>query len=324
MMRMRLLVVTQAVDKNDPVLGFFHRWLEEFAKHTDQLIVVCLREGAHSLPSNVRVYSLGKESGAVSRLTYARRFRALIKNYVHEYDEVFVHMNPEYIVLGGLFWRMRRKRIVLWYVHKSVTMWLRLAVPLCNRIVTASPGSFRIASAKVHVLGHGIDTDFFSPGERIERADILLSVGRLMPTKRHDLAIRAAARIGKELHIIGDGPERARLEALAHTLGANVHFLGGLTQEGVRNEYRKAVCLVHTSDTGSLDKVVLEALACGAAVVTTNTEAYTDMPVHIAASDPEAIADAIGGLRGSGDGVSAVREKHSLPTLIDKICTNFT
>lgn len=60
---MRLLVVTQAVDKQDPVLGFFHRWLEEFAKHADQLIVICLREGTHSLPSNVRIYSLGKENG---------------------------------------------------------------------------------------------------------------------------------------------------------------------------------------------------------------------------------------------------------------------
>lgn len=74
----------------------------------------------------------------MSRLTYARRFRALIKNYVREYDEVFVHMNPEYIVLGGLFWRMHGKRIVLWYVHKSVTMWLRLAEILCNRIGTGN------------------------------------------------------------------------------------------------------------------------------------------------------------------------------------------
>jgi len=58
---MKLLVVTQVVDTEDPVLGFFVRWVEELAKHVESVEVICLREGKHMLPVNVHVHSLGKE-----------------------------------------------------------------------------------------------------------------------------------------------------------------------------------------------------------------------------------------------------------------------
>jgi glycosyltransferase involved in cell wall biosynthesis len=71
-----------------------------------------------------------------------------------------------------------------------------------------------------------------------------------------------------DLRIAGEGPERQRLEDLARELGARVRFLGGLTQVQLRDEYRRAAYFAHTSETGSLDKVVLEALACGLPVRT--------------------------------------------------------
>ena len=58
---MRLLIVTQKVDREDDLLGFFHQWIIEFAKHCESVTVICLEEGSHRLPSNVRVFSLGKE-----------------------------------------------------------------------------------------------------------------------------------------------------------------------------------------------------------------------------------------------------------------------
>ena len=71
---MKLLITTQAVDTDDPVLGFFVRWIEEFAKHAERVEVVCLREGKHGLPPNVRVHSLGKKNGRVPRVCIAFRF----------------------------------------------------------------------------------------------------------------------------------------------------------------------------------------------------------------------------------------------------------
>ncbi|MFZ2500791.1 MAG: glycosyltransferase family 4 protein [Minisyncoccia bacterium] len=264
---MRLLIITQVVDIEDSFLGFFVRWLEEFSKHTKQVEVICLREGKHNLPENVRVHSLGKDAG-VSRLKYTFNFYKYIWSLRHEYDAVFVHMNPEYVVLGGLLWRVLNKKIALWYTHKSVDTKLRLATFLSNIIFTASKESFRLASSKVHVMGHGIDTDFFSPDPGVVRGDWILSVGRLSVSKRHDLAIQRATQEGRMLRIAGDGPERARLEAVADELNARVQFLGGLTQGQLRDEYRSAKYFIHTSETGSLDKVVLEALACGLPIVT--------------------------------------------------------
>jgi glycosyltransferase involved in cell wall biosynthesis len=57
----------------------------------------------------------------------------------------------------------------------------------------------------------------------------LLTIGRLVPYKRVDLMIRAAARLGMRLVVCGEGPERKRLEALAGDSvggGPSVSFLG--------------------------------------------------------------------------------------------------
>ena len=67
---MKLLIITQTVDINDQILGFFHRWVEEFAKHCEQITVICLEKGIHDLPQNVRVFSLGKEDFQLSTFNF--------------------------------------------------------------------------------------------------------------------------------------------------------------------------------------------------------------------------------------------------------------
>ena len=290
---MKLLITTQALDSSDPVLGFFVQWVGEFAKHCEQVTIICLRKGEYQLPQNVRVFALGggtKASRAYKLLRGAYKFRG-------NYDAVFVHMNPEYLVVAGFLWRLLHKRTVLWYTHKSVNVKLRIATLFANAVITASKESFRLPTKKLTVVGHGIDTDFFSPDESVARGTHALSVGRLMPAKRHDLAIRKAHEDGRTLHIAGDGSERKNLQALADMTGARVTFLGGLNQTQLRQEYRQAAYLVHTSETGSLDKVVLEALACG-------------LPIRT--NDP-----ALKHLEGAT--AEFIRQNHSLSSLIPRI-----
>lgn len=260
---MKLLICTQAIDAKDSDLGFFVRWIEEFAKHCEKITVICLREGEHELPNNIEVIVVGK-----TRVWRAFNLLYLCISRRQQYDAVFVHMNPEYVVVAGLLWRLMNKKIALWYTHKSVDLKLRIAALFAHIVFTASRASFRLRTGKLSVMGHGIDTDFFSPDASIARGDWWLTAGRLNKSKRHDLAIRIAAQADKELRIVGEGPERKHLEALASEFGASVRFLGALTQSQLRDEYRKAALLVHTSETGSLDKVVLEALACGLPVRT--------------------------------------------------------
>ena len=153
---MKLLICTQKVSLTDSNLGSFHRWISEFAKHCEQVSVICLEEGRHELPANVHVYSLGKERGTVSRVQYAFRFWRQMWRLRGQYDAVFVHMNPEYLIMGGGWWRITHKRVVLWYTHKSVNLRLRIGAFFASVICTASKESFRLSSNKVQVVGHGI------------------------------------------------------------------------------------------------------------------------------------------------------------------------
>ena len=109
---MKLLIITQKVDKSDDLLGFMHSWILEFAKHCQMVTVICLYKGNFDLPSNVKVFSLGKEKG-VSRVRYMLNFFRYIISERNNYDSVFVHMNQVYVVLGGFFWKLMRKKISL-------------------------------------------------------------------------------------------------------------------------------------------------------------------------------------------------------------------
>ena len=97
---MKLLILTQKIDKDDSLLGFFHSWVEEFAKHAESITIIALGVGEHRLPANVRVFSLGKEKGK-SRLHYLMNFFRIILRERHNYERVFVHMNEEYVLLGS-------------------------------------------------------------------------------------------------------------------------------------------------------------------------------------------------------------------------------
>jgi Glycosyltransferase len=83
---------------------------------------------------------------------------------------------------------------------------------------------------------YGRDADVVYPpvaakptsGSSCTRESFILSLGRLVPYKRVDLAIRAAERLGIRLIVAGDGPERSKLEAIA---GSNTEFLGAVSEE---------------------------------------------------------------------------------------------
>jgi glycosyltransferase involved in cell wall biosynthesis len=107
-----------------------------------------------------------------------------------------------------------------------------------------------------------VDTTFFTPMPAPPGAHALV-VSALVPYKRIDVAIDACRLAGRPLRIVGDGPEAERLRRRA---GPSVTFLGRLSDDGVRDEYRAAgvVILPAEEDFGI---VPVEAQACGRPVV---------------------------------------------------------
>jgi len=72
---MNLLIITQKIDEEDSVLGFFVRWVEEFAKRCVQVTVACLEKCAYHLPSNAKMLYLGKDYyKRLEEVKYAKRF----------------------------------------------------------------------------------------------------------------------------------------------------------------------------------------------------------------------------------------------------------
>src|SRR6266481_8386495 len=265
---MKLLILTQVVDTNDSVLGFFHRWIEEFSKHADSITVICLKEGEHHLPPNVRVFSLGKEKGRVSRLQYAVRFWRLIWREHRNYDVVFVHMNVEYVMLGGPLWRLWGKKVGLWYLHKSVSLRLRVAVFFANHVFTGTKQSLRLETPKLHIMGQGIDVETFSSiAKQMPEVFTVLFVGRLSPIKGVETLIEAASILRKKgmllrVEIIGGADTLDQVTYLQklqnlvakENLWEIVSFVGPVKNELLPTRLARASVFVNTSRTGSLDK----------------------------------------------------------------------
>jgi glycosyltransferase involved in cell wall biosynthesis len=337
-----LLIVTQAMDKEDQALGFFHRWVEEFAKHADSIIVICLKEGKHTLPQNVRVYSLGKEKGKASSFTYALRFYRLIWRERRNYADVFVHMNTEYVVLGGIFWRLWGKCIALWYAHGSVTTRLKIAVALAHCVITSSKLGMRFRTLKLKVVGQGIDTEVFKPmPHSVSESVRLITIGRI--SKRKGIAETLPvldALYGRGISftytLVGDAvtkDDHAYMHDLKEQIAQRpyaqcVHFAGAKPHDQLPELLNQSDVFINLSQTGSMDKTVLEAIACGVATISANP-AYKDLltpfGVYVKTIDPSEIADMI--VRRSDIALDTLREKvikeNSIELLVPKIISYF-
>lgn len=288
---MHLLIITQVLDTEHPILGFFVRWIEEFSKHCTSVIVVCLQEGKHALPKNVRVLSLGKEGG-VSRLKYLKRFYQYIWRERKNYDAVFVHMNQIYILLGGLLWRLLGKRVALWYAHGSVPFSLLLSIPLVHTVFTSTKYGFRSKTRKLRIVGQGIDLLQF-PYREHDADDVFraITIGRISPVKNLEILIDAVALthlrgLSCRLTVVGDadGPlaraykHRLIEQVRGRDLESSVTWKGSQPHEVIPSLLAAHDVFLHASKTGSLDKTVLEAFAVGTLPITCDATLSHELP----------------------------------------------
>jgi teichuronic acid biosynthesis glycosyltransferase TuaC len=143
-------------------------------------------------------------------------------------------------------------------------------------------------SERIQVLRNGVDTTLFSPVPRAaarERLGLpsagiwLLGVGNLVPEKGFDLLIRAAAAMPDvRLLLVGEGPLRANLHALARTVApGRVRFEDNMAQAQLRFVYSAADVLALPSLREGWPNVVLEAIACGTPVVAADVGGVREM-----------------------------------------------
>ncbi|TSC74734.1 MAG: hypothetical protein G01um101444_169 [Parcubacteria group bacterium Gr01-1014_44] len=300
---MRLLIITQKVDQEDDVLGFFIGWIKEFSKRFEKVTVICLKAGHYDLPLNVKVLSLGKEKD-LPKLGRLFNFYKYIWQERKSYDAVFIHMNPKYVPLGWPVWRMLGKTISLWYAHGHVPPMLRIADRLTDIAFASTKEGYRLNSSKLKIVGQGIDVEKFHPIVKPQTETFrIVTVGRISPSKDYETLINAATlltnperdREGSQrasvsygtkdhklaIKIIGDiayQKQQVYLDGLKNLVNEKeltsvIKFTGPVANKDLPPLLQEADLFVNMGHTGSLDKTVLEAMACGLPILTCN-EAY--------------------------------------------------
>jgi glycosyltransferase involved in cell wall biosynthesis len=147
-----------------------------------------------------------------------------------------------------------------------------------------------ISSKHISYLTNGVRKDWYWPDKRqdlrqklsIEKdRTVILTVGRLSLEKRTDRALTALQRVSEVglqylFLIIGDGPERDKLQLLAQQLGLKdrVKFVGAVGWEQIPHYLNVADIFVSTQDLANLSNTLLEAMACGKCVVTIDIGNY--------------------------------------------------
>lgn len=188
----------------------------------------------------------------------------------------------------------------------------RLAPPFYRRcqVATLSESSKRemvedlgFRADRVTVVHPGIDPQF-SPGSPDERSPdpLVVTVGRLAPVKRHEAVVRAAHAARRHvpnlrLHIVGEGYERPRVEAVIDELGASewVTLRGHITDAELIELYRQAWVITSASVREGWNMTLTEAAACGTPAVATRIAGHED-----------AVVDGSSGLLADGeDGLAA-------------------
>lgn len=197
-----------------------------------------------------------------------------------------------------------------WAALRRLTYpWAARVVVLNQRALAYFPPRVR---ARARVIPNPVDVEPApaEPGAASLPRPVLVAMGRLVPLKGHDLLLRAFGQLAARfpawhLAVLGDGPERARLERLRDELGltGRARFWG--TVRDPQAWLRQADLFALPSRQEAFPLALAEALACGVPVVAAEYHAGVrdlvtdgDNGLLVPSEDVGALADALGRLMG--------------------------
>jgi glycosyltransferase involved in cell wall biosynthesis len=182
----------------------------------------------------------------------------------------------------------------------------------CRTICVSQKVADRVAAGattpvRTVVVYNGVDPNLFFPAENIAEPMQVLAVGDLIPIKGHEILLRAFACVRQRFpectcEIVGDGPERRRLQDLVRMLGieSNVRFLGRLPRAEVSVAMRRCTIFALPSRYEALGCVYLEAMASGKTVVACRGQGIEEVirdgenGVLVASDDISQLSNALG------------------------------
>lgn len=173
--------------------------------------------------------------------------------------------------------------------HRLAAPLIRLIWRRAAMVVANSDGLAELARAfepgvPLRVIPNGVDLAYYAPPTRQWNPPRLLFVGRLVYQKGLDLLFKALGALKEypwELWLVGDGPQRPRLEAFAekYQIAARVRFENWLDGPALLEKYHQANLFVFPSRHEGMPNAVLEAMACGLPVVATRIAGNEELVV---------------------------------------------
>lgn len=255
------------------------------------------------MPTNVTVYSLGKERG-VSKLGYIINLYKYLRLIRGSYDKVFVHMNQEYVLLAGLYWRLTNISVYLWRNHPNGSILTRLAVLLSTKVFCTSTESFTARFQKTIIMPVGVDLNIFKKIDKITpKKYSVCMVGRLSPVKHVELGLSAVKELlnsGKQVSLTIAGSSGVKdfdyynvlkRQVIEQNLSSSVSFVSAVSQDKLPEIYGSHEIHLNLTGSGSFDKTIVEASACGATPLVSNTSLKSLLPeVCLTEASTKAIA----------------------------------
>lgn len=335
---MRILIITQKLDRNDHVLGAIVGWTKELAKNSESISVICLEKISFDFPKNVKVYSLGKEGG-ISRIKYLKNFYSYLFSLSGSYDKVFVHMNQEYILLAGWYWKLKGIPVYFWRNHPNGSFLTNVAVYFSKKVFCTSKASYTARFKKTVLMPAGIDTNLFKPVEGVVRKKYsVCMVSRIAPVKRIEIGLEAinilvSSGTQVSLDIIGTSLERdaeyydkLKKYVLDSSLSSYVNFLGDFPLPEHPQLYSGYELCLNLTPSGSFDKSIVSTTSCGSVPLVSNSSLSGLLPpVCITGDSPQEIAESIKRLLNPSEQVKIQKDlgvfvkSQSLEALIKKL-----
>ena len=280
-----LLIINYAMNKNSQVFSHQYRVAIELHKSFNETIVLTSELGedlqSEGLPFPVRStrWQSGKTFSNLAKLLY----EVLKIEWKFKPKIVFYHMTNSHAAFLAPLFRLLGKRQVLWYAHTAYPTSLAIAKKFMNAVVTSTRGSSPLPDSIP--LGQAIDLDIFKFQRHSLESKLMrvIHVGRIDPSKKIDELIQWFIENRDEnnlglLNIVGESTygkedyfryltqkyDFARKQKL-------LCFSGRINHEELGSTLEEHDLFLHLFE-GSLDKAVLEAVACGIPVISINKE----------------------------------------------------